>query len=198
MIVGLTGGIASGKSAVGALLVERGAQLVDADQVAREVVKPGRPGLRRLVERFGRGVLRPDGTLDRPQLAALAFGDDGARAEIEEILHPLIYAELADRLDRMDPQRPRVVEAALLVETLADARRWLRLDVLVVVDAPEPAQVERLQARGLTRQQARERIRAQLPAARRIDPADYVIDNSGSLEELERRVDALWQELGKG
>lgn len=177
------------------MLARRGAQVVDADEVARAVVQPGEPVLREIVERFGARVQRPDGTLDRAGLGALVFDDSEARADLERILHPRIYAELAHRLERMDPQRVRVVEAALLVETLSQARRWLKLDVLVVVTCSQQTQLARMRARGLTDEQARRRIRAQMPLRDKLDHADYVLDNDGSLQDLEVQVTALWERL---
>lgn len=198
MIVGLTGGIASGKSAVAAMLAERGARVVDADQVAREVVRPGAPAFQEIVDRFGTHVLSPDGTLDRAQLGAVVFGDAAARADLERILHPRIYAALADRLERMDRERMRVVEAALLVETLDEARRWLQLDALVVVTCSEPAQLARLRAKGLTAAQAEDRIRSQMATEEKTAHADYVLRNDGSLDDLQAQVSVLWDRLVAG
>lgn len=177
------------------MLARRGAQVADADEVARAVARPGEPALREIVDRFGPRVQRPDGTLDRAELGELVFDDPAARADLERILHPRIYAELARRLERMDPQRVRVVEAALLVETLSQARRWLKLDVVVVVTCSEQTQLARLRARGLTAEQARGRIGAQMPLREKLDHADYVLDNDGSLQDLEAQVTALWEQL---
>lgn len=198
MIVGLTGGIASGKSAVAAMLAERGAQVVDADQVAREVVRPGAPAFQEIVDRFGVHVLNPDGTLDRVKLGRVVFGDPSARADLEKILHPRIYAALAGRLERMDRRRMRVVEAALLVETLEEARRWLQLDTLVVVACSKATQLARLRAKGLTTAQAERRMRSQMATEEKSARADHVLHNDGSLDDLQAQVSALWDRLNAG
>lgn len=195
MIVGLTGGIACGKSTVASLLAELGAQIADADEVARSIVRPGQPALEEIAARFGAAVLNSDGTLNRRELGAVVFSDPAARRDLEAILHPRIFAELAARLAGMDPGRPRVVEAALLVETLPEARRVLGLDVLMVVTCPQEIQRDRLAAQGMTAEEADRRIRAQIPAAERVRPADYVIYNDADIEHLRRQVDRLWREL---
>lgn len=171
---------------------------MDADEVARQVVRPGKPALEEITARFGSEVLGSDGTLDRAELGAVVFDDPGARAALESILHPRIYAELAERLKRMDPGRIRVVEAALLVETLSTARRWLKLDVLVVVTCSEAAQSERLRAKGLAAEQAEDRIRSQVPREERAGYADYVLHNDGSLDDLRAQVVDLWNRLTVG
>lgn len=195
MIVGLTGGIASGKSAVSSLLAELGAEVTDADEAAREVVKPGRPAFEELVQLLGTSVVLASGTLNRTRLAELIFDDPVARAEVEAVLHPRIYAELANRLGQMDPHRVRVVEAALLVETLSQARRWLQFDVLVVVTCSKAIQLKRLTSRGLTQDEAELRIQAQATPEERARHADYLIRNDGPPEELAPQVAALWDQL---
>jgi dephospho-CoA kinase len=188
--VGLTGNIASGKSTVARLLRQRhGIPCIDADDVARRVVEPGSSALEAIRVRFGAGVIRGDGTLDREALGALIRGDARARAELEAITHPAIYRHI----DRWLEERERrgctaaVIEAALLVET-GQARRY---DLLVVVSCTPERQVQRLMARnGLSEQEARAWLATQLPTPRKEALADVVIRNDGDQEALERAVDA--------
>ncbi len=192
MRVGLTGGIGSGKSTVSALLADRGAVVIDYDLLAREAVEVGTPALAQIVERFGPGVLRPDGALDRPALGAIVFGDDEARRELEAITHPAI-GELAWARDEAAPAGSIVVhDHPLLVETgLAQL-----MDFVVVVDLPEETQLDRLvRLRGMSPEDARARIAAQASRDDRRAAADVVIDNSGTPAELAAAVDALWARL---
>ena len=190
--VGLTGGIGSGKSTVSALLADRGAVIIDYDLLAREAVEVDTPALAAIMERFGSGVLLPDGSLDRPALGAVVFGDDAARRDLEAITHPAI-GELAWARDEAAPAGSIVVhDHPLLVETgLASL-----MDVVVVVDVAEDVQVDRLvRLRGMTEDDARARIAAQASRDDRRAAADVVIDNSGTPEELVEAVDALWERL---
>lgn len=197
LMVGLTGGIASGKSAVADRLAELGAVVIDADVLAREVVEPGTPGLDAIVERFGPGVLRPaaDGgppELDRPALGAIVFADPDARRDLEAIVHPAVRARAVE-LSRAAPSGSVVVQVIpLLVETgQADA-----FDLVVVVNLDPETQLDRLMARnGLTREQALARINAQAGRAQRLAAADEVIDNNGTPAELRNTTDALWRRL---
>lgn len=192
MRVGLTGGIGAGKSLVSALLAERGAVVIDYDLMAREAVAAGTPALAAIVERFGRGVLLPDGTLDRPALGAIVFDDEDARRELEAITHPAI-GSLAWERDAAAPEGSVIVhDHPLLVETgLADL-----MDLVVVVDAPEEAQLDRLiRLRRMSEAAARARMAAQATRAERVAAADVVIDNSGSVEQLVPQIDALWDRL---
>ncbi|MBI4012531.1 MAG: dephospho-CoA kinase [Candidatus Rokubacteria bacterium] len=191
LLVGLTGGIASGKSTVSRQLAELGCHVIDADVLAREVVAPGQPAWRAIVEAFGQEVLRPDGTLDRPRLAALVFADAEARRRLEAITHPAIQArrdailaELAARgFDGLVVQ-----DAALLIEVGA-ARR---VDRLVVVYADRAVQLERLMRRdGLDRAEAEQRVASQMPLAEKVKLAHYVIDSSDSREETAAQVRAV-------
>ena len=189
-LFGLTGGIASGKSAVAARLRARGVPIIDADQLARDAVAPGTPGLAELVKVFGEDVLRPDGSLDRKKVAAAAFGDDAKRRELNAIVHPRVTTltlEAAARL-REAGEPLACYEAALIVENgVADAFR-----PLVVVAAPEEVQIARAIARDhSTYEEARARVRAQMPLDAKVAAADFVIDNTGSLDELERRTDEV-------
>lgn len=193
-IIGLTGGIASGKSTVARLLRDLGAQIVDADEIAREVVLPGTPALEELVARFGDAVLGEDGSLDRKQLGALVFRDPGARADLNAITHPRIAAASKARIVALVDKGadPVIYEAALLVENRA--HEWL--DALIVVSVPPEVQVARLMARdNISEREARERLGAQLPLAAKVAVADYVIENSGTLEQTRNRVTELWLQL---
>lgn len=197
MLIGLTGGIACGKSTVADALRARGAVIVDADQVARDVVAPGTPGLAAVVDAFGDRVLAPDGRLDRGALGARVFGDDLARRRLEGILHPLIAQESMVQLQAAAATgAPLVVyDAALLVESgRADLFR-----PLVVVTAPEAVQRARLMARDdLDPAAAEARIAAQMPVADKAAVADHVIDNGGERAATEAQIDALWDRLVGG
>jgi dephospho-CoA kinase len=192
--VGLTGGIGSGKSEVSRRLAERGAVLIDADVAARAVVVPGSPGLARIAGTFGAGVLRPDGSLNRERLGEIVFSDPGLRTKLNEIVHPLVRAwmqaaeEAAVRAAA--PPGPVVVHD---VPLLAESRGRAGFDVVIVVDVPPEAQAERLvRLRGMPAGQARARMAAQASREQRLALADIVIDNSGSLEDLDRRVGEVW------
>jgi dephospho-CoA kinase len=192
LLVGLTGGIASGKSTVSAMLAERGAEVIDADHIARQVVLPGTRAWCRIRDHFGPGVLHPDGQIDRQALADIVFADQAKLTVLNEITHPEIFARIADRLEAHHDQDVVVVlDAALLIEAgLAEG-----VDVVVVVHSPREIQVERLAARGVGERDASSRIAAQLAPEKRLAGADMVIDNSGSLEDLGRRVDEVWKQL---
>ena len=192
LLVGLTGGIASGKTTVSAMLAERGAEVIDADHIARQVVMPGTPAWCKIRDHFGPGVLHPDGQLDRQALADIVFADKSKLALLNEITHPAIFARIADRLEAHHGQDVVVVlDAALLIEAgLAEG-----VDVVVVVHSPREIQVERLAAKGVGASDARNRIASQLEPEKRLARADIVIDNGGSLEDLGRQVDKLWEEL---
>ena len=195
--VGLTGGIGSGKSTVSALLATCGAFVIDADLIAREVVEPGTPGLRAVIAAFGDGVA-PGEVLDREQLGALVFGDSeaatAARARLSAILHPLIGARSAELWAAAEASGAAVLvhDIALLVENHLEGA----YDEVVVVDLPPELQVDRLvRLRGMTATDARSRIGAQATRAARLAVATRVLDNTGSRQDLERQVRALWDEL---
>ncbi|WP_411573736.1 dephospho-CoA kinase [Streptomyces fradiae] len=192
LTVGLTGGIGAGKSEVSRLLVSYGAVLVDADRIAREVVEPGTPGLAAVVEAFGPGVLTGEGRLDRPKLGAIVFGDAERLATLNGIVHPLVGARSAELQAAAEPDAVVVHDVPLLTENgLAPL-----YDVVVVVDASEENRLDRLvRLRGMTESEARARMAAQATAEQRRAIADYVIDNDGPLEALERQVRAVWEEL---
>jgi dephospho-CoA kinase len=186
-VIGLTGGIASGKSTVAAMLVARGAAVVDADQLARQVVEPGQPALAELVARFGAAILTPDGRLDRKRLGAIAFADPVARADLGRITHPRIAAASAAAIATWADAGANVVfyEAALLVEN----RAYGHLAGLIVVAAPPEVQYTRLVERDrMTPDDARARIAAQAPLADKLAAATWVIENAGDLTALEREV----------
>lgn len=185
--IGLTGGIASGKSSVARILMRAGVGVVDADQVAREVVAKGSDGLREVCAAFGTGVLAADGSLDRGKLAAIVFEDPAARRRLEAITHPRIAARSAERLAALHAGDAVYVvyDVPLLVEVGAHKR----LDALIVVAAKPATQIARAVARGdQTREEAERRIAAQLPLEQKVAVADYVIDNDGTEAELERHT----------
>jgi dephospho-CoA kinase len=190
--VGLTGGIGAGKSEVSQRLAAHGAHVIDADAVAREVVAPGTRGLAEVVAAFGPGVLRPDGSLDRPRLGEIVFADPGLLARLNAIVHPKVAARMSELEQAAGTAGIVVHDVPLIAENgLAGA-----YDVVVVVDAPRRAQEDRLMRhREMTREQATARIAAQASRKQRLAIAGIVIDNSGSLGELDRQVGELWTEL---
>jgi dephospho-CoA kinase len=194
LAVGLTGGIGSGKSAVADLLVERGAVLIDADQVARDVVTPGGPAYQPLIDRFGTGIVAADGTIDRPALAAVAFADEESRLALNAITHPAIGIEMLAQRDAHEGTDDIVVLAIPLLAAVH--RETVRLDEVVVVDCPTDVALERLLTqRGFDRSDAEARIRAQISREERCREADYVLDNSGDRNALETEVAKLWDWL---
>ncbi|MEX2328663.1 MAG: dephospho-CoA kinase [Nitriliruptoraceae bacterium] len=196
LVVGLTGGIGSGKSTVADLLRVRGATVIDADAVAREVVEPGQPALVELVQRFGDDVVDDDGRLRRRELAERAFADDDAHASLERITHPHISRRVEQRLADLsaeaDPATLVVVDHPLLIET----GQTQRFAALVVVLADEQIRVDRVcRERGLTPDEVRARMTRQVDDAQRRAAASHVIENSGNLADLEARVDEVHAEL---
>lgn len=191
LLVGLTGGIGAGKSAVAARLAELGALVIDSDRLARAVVAPGTDGLAEVVAQFGAGVLTSGGELDRTALAGLVFGDDAKRRALEQIVHPRVRARAAELAAAAPPDAVVVNDVPLLVESgLAES-----FDLVIVVEAPVPVRVARLtQDRGLDEAQARSRIAAQASDEQRRAVADVVIINDGSLEDLRAAVDLAWRE----
>ena len=197
-LIGLTGGIASGKTVVARRLEELGATRVDADQLARDVVATGTPGLEAITERFGPDVIAVDGTLDRAALGAVIFRDSDARLALNTITHPAIrelssrlFAELADR----DPNAVVVYDVPLLAEASRDPGNH-RFDLVVVVDASTETRVRRLvELRGLSREEALHRLDSQATNAERLAIADVVIDSNGTLEGTIEQADALWAGL---
>jgi dephospho-CoA kinase len=188
--IGLTGGIGSGKSTVAALLAARGAVVVDADRIAREVVEPGTPGLASVAEAFGRGILTPEGALDRAALAGIVFADPEALARLDAVVHPLVRHRTAELVAAAAADAVVVNDVPLLVET-GQASSY---DVVLVVQADTETRVARLVQRGLTEQDARARIAAQATDEQRRAVADVVLDNSGSPGELAEQVERFWVE----
>jgi dephospho-CoA kinase len=191
LTVGLTGGIGSGKSAVSSRLAEHGAIVIDADRLARDVVAPGTPGLATVAEAFGPGVLLADGSLDRARLGEIVFADPAARRRLEAITHPLIREETARRFSAPPPGAIVVHDIPLLVE----AGLTGGYDLVVVVETPRALRLERLERRGLPRDQAEARMANQATDADRRAVADVVLDNAGTLAALHAQVDALWRDL---
>ena len=192
LLVGLTGGIGSGKSTVTRMLEERGAVILDADVFAREAVRGGSEGFRRVVERFGKGVVAPDGELDRPGLASIVFNDRAALGDLEAVIHPEVRRLIADGIQaHLDTADVVVLVNPLLIEmgTHRDC------DVVVVVSVSPETQVVRSVGRGRAEDDVRARIAAQLPLEERARQADVIIDNEGTLDDLERQVDRLWDRL---
>lgn len=189
---GLTGGIGAGKSEVARLLAAYGAAIVDADRIAREVVEPGTEGLRAVVAEFGEDVLADDGTLDRPKLGTLVFGDTDRLAALNAIVHPLVAARSAELEAAAGPEAVVVHDVPLLTENgLAPL-----YDRVIVVDASLETQLDRLvRLRGMTEAEARARMAAQATREERLAIADVVIDNDGPLEDLERQVRKVWDTL---
>lgn len=192
-LVGLTGGIASGKSTVADRLAQHGAEVIDADELAREVVLPGTPTLRRIVEHFGPEVLDEDGFLDRARLAGIVFADDAQRAVLNELTHPPILRAIAQRLELLAHVEGLVVlDIALLVEVAVE----LAFDAVVVVTAaPEVQQRRLVERRGMSPEEAAARIAAQAPPAQRLSVATHVIDNDDTLKALLARTDEVAAEL---
>jgi dephospho-CoA kinase len=191
LTVGLTGGIGAGKSTVAALLAARGAIVIDADAIAREVVEPGTPALARLVERFGADVLAPDGSLDRTALAAKAFADEQSKNDLEAITHPAIGEEFLRRVAAAPADAVLVHDVPLLVES----KRGVQYDAVIVVEAPLETRLARLEARGVARDDALRRMAVQASDEERRKVATWVVDNSADPVALEAQVDRIWTEL---
>ncbi len=193
-LIGLTGGIASGKSTVASMLASRGAIVVDADAIARSIVEPGKPAFGAIVERFGPGVVAADGNIDRPALASIVFADERARADLNAITHPLVLQEMWEQIDaHRSTDRVVVADIPLLFESgVAPAG----FDAVLVVASGSDEQAERMQRdRGMTPEDALARIAAQAPMETKKAAATHVIENSGSLEDLERAVNEFWSEI---
>ena len=192
--VGLTGGIASGKSTVSAILAKLGAVVIDADLIAREVVARGTPGLEAIVAEFGAGLLTADGDLDRAAMGALVFGDPEARRRLEAIIHPLVHRRSAELEQEAGASAVVVHDIPLL----AEVGRAGSFDAVIVVDAPAELQVSRMvEDRGWTRQDAESRIAAQATREDRLAIATHVVDNTGTLADLRARVAEIYGELAE-
>ena len=194
MVAGLTGSIASGKSLVSAELKRLGARIVDADLIAREVVAPGSPALREIEEEFGQSVIRADGGLDRATLGGIVFSDPEKLRILNRITHPRIIArqrEIIEEIKKETNDPLIIVDAAILIE----AGEHKNMDAVIVVFCDEERQIERLAALGLTRGEALSRVRAQMPLKEKLEYADYVIDNNGTVEETLRQARELYGRL---
>lgn len=191
MNVGLTGGIACGKSTVSKMFEARGAHIVDADRIARDIVMPGQPALREVAEAFGDAVIAADGTLDRARLGSIVFADAAARKRLESILHPRIRAEMKRQMEHWaatDPGSLTIADIPLLFESGLD--KLYDFKDVIVVYAPREVQLERLMARdGLSREDAEKRLAAQMPIEEKRVLADVVIDNGGALSETQAQVE---------
>lgn len=194
LVVGLTGGIGSGKSTVAGLLAAKGAAVVDADRLARDVVAPGTPGLADVMARFGPAVVAGDGSLDRAALAQVVFGDPVALADLNAIVHPLVRAGIDQRLVELRASGPAVV--VLEIPLLVESGRSYGAAAVIVVDCPPEVALRRLvQGRGMDEADARRRMAAQISRVERLAAADIVIDNSGPLEALAAEVDRVWEAI---
>jgi dephospho-CoA kinase len=193
--IGLTGSIAVGKSFVLGVLRELGARTIDADQVARECVEPGTPGLAAVVSEFGSGVLQTDGTLDRAKLGAVVFDDEPKRQKLNSILHPFIIARQDEIMQRWESETPNaiaVIDAALMIESGG----YKRFDKLIVVHCQSEIQIQRLMKRnGLSREEAKLRVKSQMPQDEKVKYADYLVDTSGEFAATRAQVELLWQTL---
>lgn len=196
MIVGLTGGIATGKSTVAQMFGELGAYVIDFDALARQVVEPGEPAWREIVDHFGQEILNPDQTINRQKLGRLVFDDPEKLKKLNQIVHPRVFEEdqkITQKIKQKDPRAVIIKEVPLLLETGA-ARM---VDKVVVVYASPEEQIKRLSARGLSREEAVKRIKAQAPLDQKVQMADYVIYNSGSINETRHQVKKIYEELLK-
>ena len=194
ILVGLTGGIGAGKSTVSAMLAERGAVIVDADAITRDVQQPGRPVLAAMVERFGPTILQPDGSLDRAAVAEIVFNDRDALADLNAIVHPAVGSEIVRRMQaEADTDHVVVLDVPLLVESGRDD-----MAALVVVDVDPEVAVRRLvEQRGMAEADARARMARQASREDRLARADVVIDNGGDRAALVAQVDALWERISE-
>ncbi len=197
-VIGLTGGIGTGKSEVSRLLGELGADVIEADKVAHEAYEPGAPGWREVVEAFGERILDADGRIDRKTLGGIVFGDEQARERLNAIVHPIVRQLLEERIAELEREGTRVavIEVPLLIEAIKRQVKWTRmLNEIWVVTAPEDQVVARVRARSRLDETAiRARIGSQATDQERIEHADAVVDNSGSLDRLRGQVTNLWRE----
>lgn len=197
--IGITGGLATGKSMVASLFRELGAIVFSADEIAREVLAPGTPALQEIVVRFGPEMLRPDGTLDRARLGALIFANPEARRALEAITHPRILALMKERIQSALNKHGRDALIAAEVPLLYEVGMEDWFDAILVVAASEQTQIDRLRVRdGLSEAEARQRIACQMPLTEKIARADYVVWNEGDQKQLAEKVKAVWRELTGG
>lgn len=192
LVVGLTGGIGTGKSTVAKMLGDHGAVVVDCDALGRLVIEPGQRAYRAVIARFGRDIVKDDGHIDRPSLARLVFGKPDELAALNAISHPAINAEIADRIAAAPAGRTVVLDMAVLVETSLGKGQY---HVVVVVEAPLDVRLHRLEGRGMNADDARARMSSQASDADRRAVADFIVDNGGDLNHLRAQVDRLWEQL---
>ncbi len=196
--VALTGGIATGKSYCAARLAALGAPVIDADVLARDAVTPGTPGLAAVAARFGAGVLAPTGDLNRAALASIVFANPAARADLEAIVHPVVYRGIRQWFDDLESRGPGATVAVASIPLLYETRREDDFDQVVVAACTHQQQIDRLMARdALSLADARARLASQWPIEEKARLADYVIDTSGTFEETDRQVEAVWQKLSE-
>jgi len=197
LVVGVTGGIASGKSTVSRMLEDSGAPAVDFDVLARQIVEPGKPAFKEIVALFGEGVLEGDGRLDRKKLAGIVFADEGKRKALENMTHPRIVEAFLDRVAGITRRDPRAIIQAVVPLLFEVNLRHLVHKVLLVY-IPREMQIERLMKRdGITREAAESILKAQLPIDEKLGYADFIIHNEGTLEETRKQVEKVWEELKK-
>lgn len=191
-LIGLTGGIGSGKSTIARRLAEHGAVIIDADQIAREVVEPGTPALAAIIAHFGMSVINPDGSLNRSALGEIVFASSNELAVLNSIVHPAVHRRTTELFAEADAEQVVVYDVPLLVE----ARRDYPFDAIVVASAPEHVRAERLmEHRGMLESEALSRIQSQAPEEDRLKIANHVIDTSGDINHTYAQVDALWNQL---
>ncbi len=196
-VIGLTGGIATGVTTVASMFKELGAEIIEADKIAREVVEPGTEPYRKIVETFGRGVLNADGTIDRKKLGQIVFADDTARRRLNRITHTAIRYRIDEEVERIrksDPDAVVLIDVPLLLDTTGPDT--FDMDGVIVVTAGKDSQIERLVRRDtLPEEDAQRRVAAQRPVDEKAEEADWIVRNSGSLEETRRQVTSLWRQL---
>jgi len=196
-VIGLTGGIATGVTTVASMFKELGAEIIEADKIAREVVEPGTEPYRKIVETFGRGVLNADGTIDRKKLGQIVFADDTARRRLNRITHTAIRYRIDEEVERIrksDPDAVVLIDVPLLLDTTGPDT--FDMDGVIVVTAGKDSQIERLVRRDtLPEEDAQRRVAAQRPVGEKAEEADWIVRNSGSLEETRRQVTSLWRQL---
>jgi dephospho-CoA kinase len=195
ILAGLTGGIASGKSVVSRQFKKLGAHLIDADELAHEAIAPDRPPWRAIVETFGPGIQNPDRTVNRKKLADIVFRDKEKRKKLNSIVHPAVFSEqerLTREISERDPKAVIIYDAALLIETGA----WRRMSKVIVVTADPEVQIDRIIGRdGLSREEAERRIASQAPNSEKVRHADYIIDGSRTMEQIQEEVSRIYREL---
>jgi len=192
-VVGLTGGIGSGKSTVCEMFARRGAKIVDADAIVHELQQPGTEVLKDMVDAFGPDICKPDGTLDRPAVGRIVFADPAKRDILQRIVWPRVGARVAELVASATDDDIVILDVPLMAESTEGSRRFA--NTIVVVDAAPETQIAHLHAKGISRADAQARMAAQASREERLKLADHVLTNDGTVEELEKQVDALWREL---